>query len=289
MRPGDERGFIHKKIFGGIKGAVGSVVSSITSGSLPTPASVVRGGIGGFFRGGGGTLRPPAPFQGPSPSLTLGTNMPTVRTPVAPGDFPATPAAAGAAFNASIPGFLPHPAGGGPGHRHGIFAHDNPLLRQVTGNGGTPFGENGGNGTVCEDPRLEPTGPGGRCEFPGSPASGVGELRPGLYGPAIEPFFIARNIRDCPDGMILGKDKLCYNKGTISNNKRLWPKGRAPLLTGGEMRAIAKAAQAGKKFQRTKSRLERLGFVKKPKSRGRVAKPKAVIQAPDGSRTVQVA
>lgn len=122
-----------------------------------------------------------------------------------------------------------------------------------------------GNGNGCPDPRPCPPGlvVGGRngcfCVFPGGPEGGVGEALMGQFGAALEPSFFTINQRRCLPGMILGKDKLCYNIGAISNKERLWPKGPAPLLTGGEMSAIRKAAGAAKKFQRAGGRMRAIG------------------------------
>jgi len=106
----------------------------------------------------------------------------------------------------------------------------------------------------CEDPDLV-MDPDGVCRFPGSPSGGIGELRKGRFGPAEEPFFVTRNVRFCLDGFILGKDKLCYKKGSISNKERLWPKGTPPLLTGGQMAAIRKADSAKKRVAATAKKL----------------------------------
>jgi len=128
-------------------------------------------------------------------------------------------------------------------------------------------GNGNGPGPVdCSfDPRLEDRGR-GFCEGI-SPSGGMGELRKGRYGPAEEPFFETRNVRSCLAGFVLGDDKLCYKKGTISNKQRLWPKGTAPLLTGGQMKAIRVAAGAGAKLERTTKRLQKIGLMKKPAPR----------------------
>ena len=248
-RPGDERGFIHKKIFGGIKGAIGSVVTGITRGQLPTPISLARGAAGGFFRGGS---RPPI-F--PGTSVPVSAVIPTSQ--IIPG----------------IPDVI-------------------DTIRDIfdgNGNGG-PLEIGGGATNGCADPRLERNEQ-GFCEFPGSPAGGVGELRKGKFGPAEEPMFVTRNVRFCLDGMILGKDKLCYTKGSITNKERLYPKGAAPLLTGGDMSAIRKAAAAGGRLKRAQKRLEAIGLIKKPATR-RAAGPKqpALIRIQEsGKGGVQVA
>jgi len=114
----------------------------------------------------------------------------------------------------------------------------------------------GGNGGACTPPNFYV---GDICVAPGTPAGEPGQAVMGQYGAALEPLFFTINQRRCLPGMILGKDKLCYNVGAISNKERLWPKGAAPLLTGGEMSAIRKAATAAGKFQRAGKRLAAVG------------------------------
>jgi len=239
-RPGDERGFIHKKIFGGIKGAVGGVVSGLTRGQLPTPLSIGRGALGGFL-GGGGVIRGRRIVQERLVNR-LGTPRPTpprTQTARVTGTSQAQKRL-GAALKLSGSN-IPLP----------------PIIEDII----SEITNGNGNGTsmvVCDDPRLEPNDQ-GFCDFPGSPAGGVGEARMGRFGAALEPSFMTINQRQCLPGMVLGKDKLCYNKGAITNKERLWPKGAAPLLTGGEMSSIRKASGAAKKFQRAGGRLKAVG------------------------------
>lgn len=114
--------------------------------------------------------------------------------------------------------------------------------------------------------------PGGTCFHVGKPhpfadeeavTTAVGDAVMGQYGAALEPgtMMIERSI--CIPGMQLAKDGLCYNKGAITNSQRMWPRGRRPLLTGGDMRAIGIAARAGAKLDRTTKRLRALGMMKK--------------------------
>ena len=88
----------------------------------------------------------------------------------------------------------------------------------------------------------------------------------GRYGAALHPFVEDRMVRSCLPGMVLGKDVLCYNKRDLTNKEREYPKGRAPLLTGGERNAISKASRAAKKIERTTKQLQKLGMIKKPKT-----------------------
>ena len=94
----------------------------------------------------------------------------------------------------------------------------------------------------------------------------------GRYGAALIPGTQIIDRAVCLPGMQLGDDGLCYNKGSITNSQRMWPRGRRPLLTGGDMSAIAIAARAGSKLDRTTKRLRSLGMMKAlPKPRGKPA------------------
>jgi len=105
--------------------------------------------------------------------------------------------------------------------------------------------------------------PGGETGF----IPDFGEAVTGRYGAALEPATRAMEVSVCPRGAILGNDGLCYNKGAITNSQRLWPRGRRPLLTGGEMRCISIASAAAKKLQGKQKQLESMGMLKKPSRR----------------------
>lgn len=116
----------------------------------------------------------------------------------------------------------------------------------------------------------------------GAAATGVGAAVMGRYGAALEPGIMIVERSVCLPGMNLGDDGLCYNKGAITNSQRQWPRGRRPLLTGGDMRAIGIAARAGSKLDRTTKRLRALGMMKAlPKGRATAAhahaKPVAAV------------
>jgi len=95
----------------------------------------------------------------------------------------------------------------------------------------------------------------------------VGEAVMGQYGAALQPGsrMISRAI--CLRGMQLGNDGLCYNKSQIRNNQRMWPAGRKPLLSGGDMRAISIASRAGRRMELATKRLQKMGMMKKPTTR----------------------
>jgi len=127
-------------------------------------------------------------------------------------------------------------------------------------------------------PPLFDNGRGG-CELdlvpgPGGGGTGamrdVGEATMGRYGSALVPGNHVVNRAVCLRGMLLGNDGLCYNKGQISNKERAWPRGRRPLLTGGDMRAISTAARAGRRLEGATKRLQKIGLMKKPSSRRRI-------------------
>jgi len=118
----------------------------------------------------------------------------------------------------------------------------------------------------------------GGCELdlvPGPGGGGTGTTRDfgeavmGRYGAAEVPGQEMIRRLDCRPGMILGDDNLCYNKSQISNKQRQWPRGRRPLLTGGDMRAISVAARAGARLERTTKRLQKIGLMKKPAPKAR--------------------
>jgi len=105
-----------------------------------------------------------------------------------------------------------------------------------------------------------------------------GEAVMGRFGAGLKPAVFSQQRRACPRGSVLGAPEadgssLCYNKRDISNRERAWPRGRRPLLTGGEMRAISTASAAAKKLQRKQKQLEQLGLLKKPAPRTRRALP----------------
>jgi len=221
-RPGDVRNFIHKKIFGGLKGVVGGFLSG-------GPLGALSGGVGGFL-GGGSTV----PQQTGCPPGFLATGAGCVPIPRTGGPVALPP---------------PRRLGGG--------------LR-ITGP------------VVQQDGQFPPPTPRQR-EFrdelgmAADPAAGVPVM--GRFGAGFEPSVIMTDTRRCGRGAVLGVDGICYNRRDLRNNERFWPRGRRPLLTGGEMRAISTASSAAKKLQRKQKQLESLGLLKKAAPRSRRATP----------------
>jgi len=93
---------------------------------------------------------------------------------------------------------------------------------------------------------------------PGSQVGGMGG-----YAPAEIPTSRA----DCGRGAVLGRDGLCYDKSSIRNSDRMWPKARRPLLTGGDLNCIAKASRAANRLKTQTKRLQKLGMLQRPRGR----------------------
>lgn len=83
--------------------------------------------------------------------------------------------------------------------------------------------------------------------------------------------------RVCPRGSVLGIDGNCHNKRAIRNADRWWPAPRKPLMTGGDLNAIATAARAARRLETAKKRLEKMGMIKKPRKPITVAQAKKVL------------
>lgn len=124
----------------------------------------------------------------------------------------------------------------------------------------------GGGSCVSPTPgmrgRVQRALPGGRT---GYDAAEYGEAVMGQFGAGMIPATFEGVTRRCPRGAVLATDGLCYNTRDLSNKNREWPRGRRPLLTGGEMRAISIASAAAAKFERTQKRLQRMGMIKTPR------------------------
>lgn len=90
----------------------------------------------------------------------------------------------------------------------------------------------------------------------------------GMFGAGLAPVVETREHKMCLPGMVLGRDGLCYNRRDIRNSDRMWPKGRRPLGTPGELAALAKAASFGRRMESTVKRMQKIGVLKKP-GRGR--------------------
>jgi len=241
-RPNDRRGILHKSFIGR---AVGKAVTTFVPGASTAVDifKTARSFAGGRGGGGGGRVfgrsaaRPIAPrSQTARPSFTSSQEKEAGKSFKFGGDNRSTAIAR-----------LP-------------FVPDDRI--RIAPQGRTP----------CDFPMVRDSA--GRCRTPtsgefGGEQFGVGEAVMGRYGAALEPGSMIIDRAVCLKGMTLGNDGLCYNKGAITNAQRQWPRGRRPLLTGGDMRAIGIAARAGSKLDRTTKRLRALGMMKAlPKGRG---------------------
>ena len=246
-RPNDVRGFIHKRIFGGIKGAIGGLLGG-------GPLGGIRGALGGFL--GGGRGREPI-FAGPPPPLGISQSLWAERTDAhARIDIPC----ATRGLTRDISGACRPPT-------QILIQQPIPSLPFAGAPGGpiTPLLSPGGT--------LGPSRcPPGHIEIAGSCAT-WGEAVVGRFGAGLEPLLQPAERRVCPRGSVLGVDGLCYNKGVLRNTDRFWPRGRRPLLTGGEMRCISVAARAANKLQRKQSQLVAMGMLKRPARRTQKALP----------------
>jgi len=259
-RPGDERGFVHKKLLGGL-----SKVASFLP--IPAFASTLVGGLAGrLARTGraptvrGGTLLtsraqrarfPTAPQQG------FRDPLPVVRPPprrTLPRTLTARPSVLSAeeknrGRNIKFPDFVEN-----------ILDVIRPPVTLPVPTEPVTFGPT----RTCDPPLIR--GPSGLCIAPTSPLGAsrlFGEAVLGQYGTALVPGSQIVDRATCPRGTQLGNDGLCYNKGQITNKQRMWPAGRKPLLTGGDMNAIRIAARAGRRLAGATTRLQRLGMMPK--------------------------
>lgn len=91
----------------------------------------------------------------------------------------------------------------------------------------------------------------------------------GFLGNGSSPMVDTRQYRECGRGAVLARDGLCYDKRVVRNSDRMWPRGRRPLLTGGDMNAITKAARAARRVRGTQKKLQKLGLLPKPSRGGR--------------------
>ena len=115
-----------------------------------------------------------------------------------------------------------------------------------------------------------------------------GQAVMGRYGAALVPAQRSAVTLHCPKGAVLGDDDLCYNRRELRNTDRKWPRGRRPLLTGGEMRAISIANRAAGKLRRNQKRLQAMGMLPKPKAaaRQKALPPAKTVVVEHGSGSV---
>jgi len=240
--PNEVRNFIHRRV-------IGAASSFVSSGFNPLSAGLT------FLRGGGRSGAKARKFpgvksQGPSASRAL-VRTPTARTLTArPGPRSAAEQARGREIKfASL---------GVEGSRPSIRPQFS--VPPIFGKCIPPFFDDGQGG--CEIDLVPGPGGGGT-----GPRRDIGETIMGRYGAGEVPGNQPIDRAVCRRGMVLGNDGICYNRSQISNKERAWPRGRRPLLTGGDMRAISTAARAGKRLEGATKRLQKIGLMKKPTRR----------------------
>jgi len=127
--------------------------------------------------------------------------------------------------------------------------------------------------------------PGGATGF----TSGGGTAMTTSFGGVGQPGTMTVTRRICQRRHVLGADGLCYPKGAIKNADRWWPAPRRPLLTGGDLNAIATAARAARRLETATKRLQKMGMMKKPsrgRSRGRGGHTHQLVSGPAPSLRV---
>jgi len=230
--PAQRRGFLHKKLL------------RIGAGLLPGPIGAAFGVASTFFgkptaRGGAAAICPHGTAKNPDTGFC---------EPVAVAPGPAQ-FRRGGGFSGGFGDGIFRPL-----QLHGDAGPCNPGDPSCSGAPCPP-------GTVWDPGVLA-------CVSPKSPfgagalADQFGEAVNGQFGAALVPGNRMTNTAVCPRGSVVATDGLCYNKKTLSNKNRQWPRGRQPLLTGGEMRAISTAAAAARKVSRTEKRLRSMGMLK---------------------------
>lgn len=149
-----------------------------------------------------------------------------------------------------------------------VFGGSDPVIPT----GGTDFGPS----TSCFPPYFY--NPQTRkCELdlvPGPGGGGTGPNRtPTTNGRRIapstasgfQPMARTMTVHRCGKGSVLGDDGLCYDKRTIPNSRRMWPKARKPLGTPGELAAVAKASRFARRLKQNEKRIKRAGRALNPR------------------------
>lgn len=99
-------------------------------------------------------------------------------------------------------------------------------------------------------PKFLGTGPG--RDLPG----GTSVLHPLGHADTV-PVLMARQVRTCGRGAVLGIDGYCHPKRMIRNSDRMYPKPRRPLGTSGDLNAVTKAASFARRLKSNNKRLKK--------------------------------
>jgi len=216
-------GFVHRRIFGGIRGA-------LTGGITGAAAGFISPGGGGGSEGQSGSAVVPSAVGDSTPGLTLAD----------------------------------------PGRSR--------LERCPPGSVRDTFGRCGRSGRAEVTSAPIQVGPLGIDPFAilpgGDPFITIDRTTdrvPMIGLTATSPLRDQQVVRRCPGkGRVLGADALCYDRKSIRADQRMWPPGRKPLLTGGDLNAISRAARAAGRMKTQQKRLQKLGLLPKPKTQRRL-------------------
>lgn len=112
----------------------------------------------------------------------------------------------------------------------------------------------------CSSPMVKDES--GICVFPGSPGdvSTGGTAVMGAFGmPAQQAVVIGeihgRPVRRCNPGLVLGKDNLCYPKGSLPRMYRKWKPAPRPAISAADTKAINRADRAKQRVKRLASKV----------------------------------
>lgn len=111
---------------------------------------------------------------------------------------------------------------------------------------------------------IERTLPGGRsgtlADVQGEPvvgAFGMPGVLPAQVGARMDARGEMRPILQCPTGMVLGRDDVCYMRSSLPRKYRKWPPKRKPPVSAADARAIRQADSAK---NRVKKLAQKSGF-----------------------------
>jgi len=221
------------------------------------PPGTVAGPGGGCVQPGASTPIPPVPPQTVVPQVTQGQAMPRFNVGSAPtnqGIFSTVVGIGQTIFGGGGP--LAGPGlGGNRGQGLGGSAPSVPSL-----SGCAPGFSKNAQG-ICQAEGfggvLQRALPFGQT---GTQADVFGEAVIGAMGiPALVPAQHQHLTSHCPPGSILGRDNLCYRKGSIPPTFRKWRPGPKPFLSGGDVKCLRKADRL-RKSKGSKRLLRQLGM-----------------------------
>lgn len=106
--------------------------------------------------------------------------------------------------------------------------------------------------------RFLPGGQTGTLPQVNGGAVGYGNAVMGSFGvPALQPAQASTVAFRCPPGSVLGKDNLCYQKGSIPMQFRKWRPAKKPPISAKDWRALQTSARVEKK---AKNIAQKAGF-----------------------------